>query len=102
MFNGVSDAVDYRLWQLLPGQTPQRYCRLQTALVIGNDDMDDASNTNLLAQGSGRGTHPGAHFVAGRLGGAAHEWRPRRYVLRTSSGAAHAAGAMAVQEWRNT
>jgi len=49
MFDGVSDAVDYQLRQLLPGRTPRRYSRLHTALVVGNDDMDDASNTNLRA-----------------------------------------------------
>lgn len=47
MFDGVSDAVDYQLRQLRPGRTPRRYYRLQTALVVGNDDMDDASMTNL-------------------------------------------------------
>jgi len=49
MFDGVSDAVDEQLRQLLPGRTPQRYSRLHTARVVGNDDMDDASNTNLRA-----------------------------------------------------
>ena len=49
MFDGISDAVDYQLRQLLPGRAPRRYYRLQTALVVGNDDMDDASLTNLRA-----------------------------------------------------
>jgi hypothetical protein len=49
MFDGVSDAVDYQLRLLLPGRAPRRYYRLQTALIVGNDDMDDASNTNLRA-----------------------------------------------------
>lgn len=49
MFDGVSDATDYQLRQLLPGRNPRRYYRLQTKLVVGNDDMDDAGNTNLRA-----------------------------------------------------
>lgn len=49
MFDGVSDATDYQLRQLMPTRQPRRYYRLQTKLVIGNDDMDDASNTNLKA-----------------------------------------------------
>jgi hypothetical protein len=37
------------LRQLLPGRPPRWYYRLRTALVVGNDDMDDASHTNLRA-----------------------------------------------------
>jgi patatin-like phospholipase/acyl hydrolase len=51
VFDGVSDTVDYQLQQLLPeGQDGnRRYYRFQTTLVMGNDDMDDASQTNLFA-----------------------------------------------------
>lgn len=43
------DAVDYQLRQLLPpgAKGRRRYYRFQTRLDIGNDDMDDASLTNL-------------------------------------------------------
>ena len=53
MFDGVSDTVDFQLAQLLSGPTSpypgSNYLRLQTELLIGNDDMDDASATNLAA-----------------------------------------------------
>ena len=51
IFDGVQDTVDYQLKQLLPvtdGPT-RRYYRFQVELDIGNDDMDDASRTNLDA-----------------------------------------------------
>ncbi len=48
-FDGVSDTVDYQLRQLLPPRKNRRsrYFRFQTRLNVGNDDMDDASQTNL-------------------------------------------------------
>jgi patatin-like phospholipase/acyl hydrolase len=51
VFDGVSDTVDYQLQQLLPPRQDgsQRYYRFQIALDIGNDNMDDASQTNLFA-----------------------------------------------------
>jgi patatin-like phospholipase/acyl hydrolase len=51
VFDGVSDTVDYQLQQLLPsGQDDRkRYYRFEIALEIGNDNMDDASQTNLFA-----------------------------------------------------
>jgi patatin-like phospholipase/acyl hydrolase len=51
VFDGVSDTVDYQLQQLLPsGQGDRkRYYRFEIALEIGNDNMDDASQTNLFA-----------------------------------------------------
>jgi patatin-like phospholipase/acyl hydrolase len=51
VFDGVSDTVDYQLQQLLPAgkDGSRRYYRFQIALDIGNDNMDDASQTNLFA-----------------------------------------------------
>jgi patatin-like phospholipase/acyl hydrolase len=50
VFDGVSDTVDYQLKQLLPDVNGQkRYFRFQTTLDIGNDNMDDASLTNIRA-----------------------------------------------------
>ncbi len=51
VFDGVSDTVDYQLEHLLNGRSTrrQRYYRFQTRLDEGNDDMDDASRTNLRA-----------------------------------------------------
>jgi hypothetical protein len=43
MFDGVSDAVDYQLRQLLGAN----YLRLQISLERGSDDMDDATRGNL-------------------------------------------------------
>jgi patatin-like phospholipase/acyl hydrolase len=50
VFHGVSVTVDYQMTQMLPpaGLTP-RYYRFEPKLDIGNDDLDDASNTNLHA-----------------------------------------------------
>jgi patatin-like phospholipase/acyl hydrolase len=45
VFDGSSDAVDYQLDQLLG----DRHVRLQATLTDANDDMDDASATNLEA-----------------------------------------------------
>jgi uncharacterized protein len=51
VFDGVSDTVDYQLQQVLPTAQDgsKRYYRFQIALEIGNDNMDDASQTNLFA-----------------------------------------------------
>jgi hypothetical protein len=51
VFDGVSDTVDYQLQELLPtgADGTRRYYRFQTTLEMGNDDMDDASQTNLFA-----------------------------------------------------
>jgi patatin-like phospholipase/acyl hydrolase len=50
IFDGVQDTVDYQLQQLLPDTGgPGRYYRFQVKLDKGNDDMDDASQTNLDA-----------------------------------------------------
>ena len=49
MCDGICDVVDYQLQQLLP-PTPdgiRQYYRFQARLDVGNDDMDDASNTNI-------------------------------------------------------
>jgi len=45
VFDGVSDAVDYQLRQILGEQ----FFRFQVSLDKANDDMDDASPANLLA-----------------------------------------------------
>jgi patatin-like phospholipase/acyl hydrolase len=45
VFDGSSDAVDYQLEHVLG----ERYVRLQTRLEGANDDMDDASASNLAA-----------------------------------------------------
>jgi patatin-like phospholipase/acyl hydrolase len=47
MFDGVSDAVDYQLRQLLPVTGDKRYYRFQVQLDEGNDAMDDASPENI-------------------------------------------------------
>ena len=51
VFDGVSDTVDYQLQELLPPRQDgsRRYYRFQIALDIGNDNLDDASQTNLYA-----------------------------------------------------
>ncbi len=50
VFDGVSAAVDYQMTELVPAEDgKQRYYRFQTELIIGNDDMDDASRTNIHA-----------------------------------------------------
>ncbi|MEZ5831749.1 MAG: patatin-like phospholipase family protein [Dongiaceae bacterium] len=49
MCDGICDVVDYQLQQLLP-PTPdgmRQYYRFQARLDVGNDDMDDASSTNI-------------------------------------------------------
>lgn len=50
VFDGVSDAVDYQLEQLLPNNTDtgdRRYYRFQVQLDEHNDAMDDASDDNI-------------------------------------------------------
>jgi patatin-like phospholipase/acyl hydrolase len=51
VFDGVSDTVDYQLQELLSTEEgdARRHYRFQTVLNIGNDDMDDASATNIWA-----------------------------------------------------
>jgi hypothetical protein len=46
VFDGVSDAVDYQLLQIL-GE--ERFFRFQVTLDTANDDMDDASPANIDA-----------------------------------------------------
>lgn len=50
VFDGISDTVDYQLQQLLPEREDGliRYCRLQTTLVKGDDDMDKTSLENIV------------------------------------------------------
>lgn len=48
VFDGVSDTVDYQLKLLCPRKgSRKRYYRFQATLSEGNDDMDDASRTNV-------------------------------------------------------
>jgi predicted acylesterase/phospholipase RssA len=49
MCDGICDVVDHQLQQLLPetGEGQRQYYRFQARLDVGNDDMDDASNTNI-------------------------------------------------------
>jgi predicted acylesterase/phospholipase RssA len=49
MCDGICDVVDHQLQQLLPDTEDglRRYYRFQARLDVGNDDMDDASNTNI-------------------------------------------------------
>jgi patatin-like phospholipase/acyl hydrolase len=50
VFDGVSDTVDYQVKQICRSTTEvERYFRFQTPLDIGNDNMDDASATNIHA-----------------------------------------------------
>ena len=50
VFDGVSDTVDFQAEQLCDVvEGERRYFRFQTSLEIGNDDMDDASATNIHA-----------------------------------------------------
>lgn len=46
VFDGVADTTDFELAQLLPGD---RYFRLQIELENASDDLDDASEANLVA-----------------------------------------------------
>jgi hypothetical protein len=45
VFDGVSDAVDYQLRQILDN----RFFRFQIDLTIASDDMDNASRANIEA-----------------------------------------------------
>ncbi len=49
MCDGICDVVDYQLQQLLPDLPDGRrqYYRFQARLDVGNDDMDDASTSNI-------------------------------------------------------
>jgi uncharacterized protein len=49
VFDGVSDAVDYQLQDLCADEDTRvsQYHRFQVVLTEGNDDMDDASRTNI-------------------------------------------------------
>jgi predicted acylesterase/phospholipase RssA len=48
MCDGICDVIDHQLQQLLPDvQEGRQYYRFQARLDVGNDDMDDASNTNI-------------------------------------------------------
>jgi patatin-like phospholipase/acyl hydrolase len=51
VFDGVSDTVDYQLQQIFPSAADgtRHYYRYQVTLDMGNDDLDDASQTNLFA-----------------------------------------------------
>jgi len=52
VFDGVSKTVEFQARELCKATegTPERFFRFQVSLVnYGNDDMDDASGTNLLA-----------------------------------------------------
>jgi patatin-like phospholipase/acyl hydrolase len=52
VFDGVSDTVEFQARELckVAEGAPKRYFRFQVSLAdYGNDDMDDASGTNLLA-----------------------------------------------------
>ena len=50
MFDGQSDTTDYMLKQLLqPPGRGRRYFRFQTRLDSGNDDLDDARDSNIRA-----------------------------------------------------
>jgi uncharacterized protein len=51
VFDGVSDTVDYQLGQLCEdtASTVDAYKRFQVTLTEGNDDLDDASRTNINA-----------------------------------------------------
>ena len=48
VFDGVSDTVDFQVKSLLQmADKKSRYLRIQAPLHEGNDDMDDASKTNI-------------------------------------------------------
>lgn len=49
LMQGVSETVGFQMQQLLPDTYDgrQRYYRFQAPLIEGNDDMDDASRTNM-------------------------------------------------------
>lgn len=48
VFDGVSGTVEYQLCQILNEENNlKKYYRFQTKLEKGNDDLDDASGTNI-------------------------------------------------------
>jgi predicted acylesterase/phospholipase RssA len=49
MCDGICDVVDHQLQEILPETEDghRQYYRFQARLDVGNDDMDDASNTNI-------------------------------------------------------
>ena len=49
VFDGVSDTVDFQVKSILElaADAPNSYLRIQAPLHEGNDDMDDASRTNI-------------------------------------------------------
>jgi hypothetical protein len=50
VFDGVSDAVDYQLHQILNiNEQQRRFFRFQTRLDKASDDLDDASPANMAA-----------------------------------------------------
>jgi patatin-like phospholipase/acyl hydrolase len=50
IFDGISDTVDYQLKEILqPPGRGKRYFRFQTRLDTGNDDLDDARDSNIRA-----------------------------------------------------
>ena len=51
VFDGVSGTVDHQMGELLRRKKDgkRRYWRFQRRLDAGNDDMDDASRTNVRA-----------------------------------------------------
>lgn len=49
VFDGVGDTVQYQVEQLVGAFPSSLQVRLQPRLVVGNDDLDDASATNISA-----------------------------------------------------
>ncbi len=50
MMSGVSETVDYQLYQLFDvAGKPDQYLRINSELIFANPDMDDASGENLHA-----------------------------------------------------
>jgi len=87
MSDGVSDVVHYQLNQLLPPgpHGVRRYYRFQAPLDAGNDDMDDASDTNirmlkLLAEDMLQQNRTTLRTLCEHLAQYAAEARPERVV----------------------
>jgi hypothetical protein len=49
VFDGVADAVNYQMRQILNREDTQRFFRFQTRLDRASDDIDDASPANITA-----------------------------------------------------
>lgn len=49
VFDGVSDAVNYQMGQILDQEDRRRFYRFQKRLETAKDDIDDASRANLVA-----------------------------------------------------